>query len=217
MRQPANGARAVHMVSSVRSGLALLTIACCAALGAAASGCADSTPAPAPREPAAQQAARQAEEQREVLVERQVEAMRDAAVRGDRTATARAQQELERLARSAPAQQPGSPADDPFERMLEEFAFKRAPLFAQQITSAEGSRRLYVGVDRAAFCLLTPAARRTAVEGAYRPVDARLRADGIDDLQFVVVPLIQTRPTQAQALAIGENRAVRLTRRGRGC
>lgn len=197
----------------MRRGLRLLTIACCAIFGGAASGCADSPPDAAPSDEPNQQA----EEQHDVLVERQLEAMHSAAVRGDRSATARAQQELERLARSAPTQQPSSSADDPFQRMLDEFAFKRAPLFAQQVTSAEGSRRLYVGVDRAAFCLLTPDARRTAVERAYQPVDERLRADGIDDLQFVVVPLTQSRPTQAQGLAIGEDRAVRLTRRGRGC
>lgn len=123
--------------------------------------------------------------------------------------------ELEQLAHTAPVKK--SSAHDPFQRMLDEFQFKRAPLFVRQVTSTAGGHRIYVGVDRAAFCLLAPDGRVAAVTGVYGPADRRLRAAGVTDLQFVVVPPSLKAASYASALAIGRRGAVRLTRRGQHC
>ena len=76
---------------------------------------------------------------------------------------------------------------------------------------------MFASVDRAAFCLLTGEARIAAVKGAFDPIDRRLRAAGVDDLQFVVVGLTTTGAALEQALALGQRARVRLTPRGRAC
>ena len=101
--------------------------------------------------------------------------------------------------------------------MLDEFEFKRAPLFVQQITSSPESHRVYLAVDRAAYCLLDRDTRRAVVDEVYGPEDRTLRAAGVTDLEFVVVALTGRAARFAQALAIGRDGVVRLTQRGRTC
>lgn len=179
----------------------------------------DSPPAPKQAGPtAAQQLAdEQAADRHDRDVARAVTAMQRAAIRGDRAALARAQSNLERLAETDPTPAKRSTASDPFQRAIEEFAFKRAPLFVLQVRTTDGSHRITAGVDRSAFCLMTPVARQAAVRGAYDPLDRRLRTDGVGNLRFVVVALTQREPTAKQELAIAASGTVRLTTRGRTC
>ena len=182
-------------------------------------------PEPAPRpavkqaDPptAQQQADEQAADRHDRAVTRAVTAMRRAAERGDRTALADAKRNLEQLAETDPTPPRTSTEKDPFRRAIDEFEVKRAPLFALQTRTTEGSHRVTVGVDRDAFCLITPAARLTAVRGAYNALDRRLRSDGVDDLQLVVVVLTQREPTAKHELAIGRRGTVHLTARGLAC
>ncbi len=143
--------------------------------------------------------------------------MQRAAIRADRAALARSQRNLERLAETDPTPAKRSTAGDPFRRAIDEFAFKRAPLFVLQVRTTGGNHRISAGVDRSAFCLMTPAARAAAVRAAYDPLDRRLRTDGVGDLRFVVVALTQREPTAKQELAIAASGSVRLTTRGRTC
>lgn len=182
-------------------------------IAGSAGGCAEESERPSPAPPVS----REAVDRHDTAIDRQLETMRRAAASGDRAAVARAQSTLERLAQTHPAAARTSSARDPFERMLEDFPFKRPPLVAQQVTTTRGDRRVFAGVDRAAFCLLTPAARREAVEAVHRPADARLRTDGITDFELVVVALTRSVATLDQALAIGRGNSVRLTSRGRSC
>jgi len=193
--------------------LVIATVRACV-IAVAASGCGSDPSAPTQPAPPP---GRQAADARDNAVERQITEMHRAARAGDISAVGRAQRELERLAATDPGPATKSSASDPFTRVVEEFAFKRAPLFVQQISTTESSHRLYAGVDRAAFCLLTPDARQAAVDGALEPIDRRLRAEGISDLQFVVVALTRTAATMDRALAIGRRGSVRLTQRGRAC
>ena len=180
-------------------------------------------PKPSPRPavkqadpPTAQQLAdEQAADRHDRAVTRAETAMHRAAVRGDRTALADAKRNLEQLAQTDPTPPRTSTEKDPFRRAIDEFAFKRAPLFALQTRTTDGSHRVTVGVDRDAFCLITPAARLTAVRGAYNALERRLRSDGVSDLEFVVVVLTQREPTAKQELAIGQRGSVHLTPRGR--
>jgi hypothetical protein len=175
-------------------------------------------PPPAPKQRTAKELAAQAAASRqERAVASELSTMHRAAVRGDRAALAQSQRTLERLAQTDPRPARTSTETDPFARALEAFAFKRAPLFVQQIRSTDASHRMTAGVDRAAFCLLTPGARQAAVRGAYEPLVRRLRGDGIRDLKFVVVALTQREPTAKQELAIAERGTVKLTARGRAC
>lgn len=167
--------------------------------------------------PTAQEFADEAVDRHDRAVSREVTAMQRAAIRADRAALARSQRNLERLAETDPTPAERSTAKDPFRRAIDEFAFKRAPLFVLQLRSTDGSHRITAGVDHHAFCLMTPAAREAAVRGVYQPFDRRLRRDGVSDLRFVVVALTQREPTAKQALAIAENETVRLTTRGRTC
>ena len=159
----------------------------------------------------------QATDRHDRAVTRAVTAMHRAAMRGDRAALADAQRTLEQLARTEPTPPRTSTEKDPLRRAIDDFAFKRAPLFALQIRTTDGSHRVTVGVDRDAFCLITPAARLTAVRGAYTALERQLRSDGVSDLVFVVVVLTQREPTAKQELAIGQRGSVRLTPRGRSC
>ena len=176
-------------------------------------GCSDSS-APDPPEPSGES---QDIERHDEAVEGALAAMRAAALRGDRGAVTRHQQELERLADTDPQAGARSSAADPFERMLDVFEFKRAPLFVQQMTSSPDSHRVYLGVDHPTYCLLAPDARRAVVEEVYSPADRALRASGISDLEFVVVPVTGRATRLEQALAIGRRGVVRLTQRGRAC
>lgn len=176
-------------------------------------GCSDSS---AP-DRSAQSGESQDIERRDEAVEGALAAMRAAALRGDRGAVARHQQELARLADGDPQAAARSSAADPFERMLDEFEFKRAPLFVQQITSSPDSRRVYLGVDRPTYCLLAHEARRAVVDDVYGPAERTLRAAGVTDLEFVVVPMTGRAARFAQALAVARRGVVRLTQRGRAC
>jgi hypothetical protein len=190
----------------------MVVVACL--LAAAGGACGSEPAAPSATTPAG---SRESEEAHDNAVEAELDAMQSAARRGDRPGVGRAQRELERLHAADPSAPKKSAADDPFERAFDEFPFKRAPLFVQQITQTQGSHRVFAGIDRTTFCLLTIEARIAAVEGAYGPIERRLRADRIDDLEFVVVPQRQTAPTIDDALAIGRDGSARLTRDGRGC
>lgn len=159
----------------------------------------------------------QERERRDRAVERALAAMRAAALQGDRTAVVRQQQQLERLARTDPRSATTSSARDPFQRLLDDFEFKRAPLFVQQITSSPGSHRVYVGVDRATYCLLAQDARQSVVEEVYGPAEREQRVAGVTDLEFVVVPVTGRVATFEQALAVGRRGSVRLTQGGRTC
>ncbi len=176
-------------------------------------GCSDSS---AP-DPPAQSDESQDVERRDEAIEGALAAMRAAALRGDRGAVTRHQEELERLADSDPQAGARSSAADPFERMLDEFEFKRAPLFVQQMTSSADSHRVYLGVDRPTYCLLAPDARRAVVEEVYSPAERTLRAAGVTDLEFVVVAMTGRAARLEQALAVGRRGVVRLTQRGRAC
>ncbi len=184
------------------------------ALGAAIGACSDADDRSDRRAPAVDQ---EAVDRRDREVERALTAMRAAALRNDRAAVERQQQELERLARSDPEAKAKSSARDPFERVLDDFEFKRAPLFVQQIMSSPGNHRVFVGVDRPTYCLLAPEARRSVVEQVYGPAERKLRAAGVTDLEFVVVPVTGRVATFKQALAVGRMGTVRLTQRGRAC
>lgn len=184
------------------------------AVVAVIAGCGDSKPVNPPARAADSQ---EANERHDQAVERALGAMHTAALQGDRGAVARQQQELQRLARADPRPAATSSAEDPFQRMLDDFEFKRAPLFVQQITSSPDRHRIFVGVDRATYCLLAPAARRSAVEDVYGPADRALRAAGVTDLEFVVVPVTGRVAMFGQAFAVGRAKTVRLTQRGRAC
>jgi len=195
----------------VRRVIAIMAVA---SISVGASACGSQPAAPErPALPAGQQAA----DDHDNAIERELAAMKRAANNRDPSAVGVAQRELERLAATDPTPAKASAAKDPFVRVFEEFGFKRAPLYVQQISTTDGSHTVYAGVDRASFCLLTADARQAAVEGAYKPIDRRLRAAGVRDLRFVVVVLTQTTATSDQALAIGEHAGVRLTSRGRRC
>jgi len=154
----------------------------------------------------------------DAAVDRQLRAMSRAARRGDSSGIVAAQRELDRLARSDPGGPPRpSSARDPFQRLLDDFRFKQGPLYVQQVESFEDAHRIFAAVDRDAFCLLTPTARRQAAAAVYGPADRRLRRSGVDDFEFILVPLTARPATREQALAIGDRGRLRLTRRGRGC
>jgi len=154
----------------------------------------------------------------DAAVDRQLRAMSRAARRGDSSGVAAAQRELDRLAHSDPAGPPRpSTARDSFQRVLDDFRFKHGPLYVQQVESFKGAHRIFVAVDRDAFCLLTPAARRQAAAAVYGPADRRLRRSGVDDFKFILVPLTARLARREQALAIGDRGRLRLTRRDRGC
>lgn len=199
--------RAARRVASIVSATVLL-------ISAGACGSDPGRPAPRPATVAAEQSTA---ERQDSLVDDALRAMHQAAVAGDRPGVDRAWQQLEQLARSDPAPKAPSTAADPYERAMDDFAFKRAPLYVQQISTTDGSHRVYAGVDRAAFCLLTTDARLAAVRGAYAPLDRRLRSAGVDDLQFVVVPLTRQEATLDRAFAVGRRATIRLTARGRRC
>ena len=101
-------------------------------------------------------------------------------------------------------------------RMLDEFRFKQAPLYVQQVTSSD-DHRIYVSVNRDAFCLLRARARLAAAAKVYEPADRRLRKGGVEDFEFILVPVAGTAPTDDRALAIGKRGRLRLTERGRNC
>lgn len=164
---------------------------------------------------AAERRREQAAEDADAAIDNALIAMRKAARRKDLAGVRRAQREIERAAGSRPSRT--SAASDPFERELGSFPYKRAPLFVQQTTRTQDSHRVFAGVDRATFCLQSPTARLAAVNDTYGPVDRRLRAAGVQDFEFVVVPLSQTASTAGDALAIGRRGDGRLTRRGRSC
>jgi hypothetical protein len=194
----------------------VIAVAATGAIGAAVTGCGSSPTPPAPASVTAP-ARQQAIDDHDSSVDRELAAMHQAAVAGNPIAVTGTQQRLERLAHTDPAPNAKSSAHDPFERMVDDIAFKRAPLFIQQVTTTARDHRVYVSVDRPTFCLMTPEARRDAVQRAYGPTDRRLRADGVTDLQYVVVGLSPTGAAFDRALAVRERGRVRLTGRGRRC
>ncbi len=200
----------------MRAARRVAAIVCAAALVTSAAACGSAAGRPAPL-PATVTRDLPTAERHDSLVDDALRAMHHAAVAGDRLGVDRAQQQLQHLARSDPAPTTPSTAGDPYERAMDDFAFKRAPLYVQQISTTAGSHRVYVGVDRAAFCLWTAEARVAAVRGVYAPLDRRLRAAGVSDLQFVVVALTRTEATLEGALAVGRRETIRLTARGRRC
>jgi hypothetical protein len=157
------------------------------------------------------------EERVDDSIERTLEQRRRAAAAGDRAAVARAESRLDEWAERRPEGDTGPPVADPFERMLETFEFKTAPLYVETITSTEDSHRLFVSVDKNAFCLKTPAARRRAVEVVYLRADEMLRAQDVRDFDFILVPLTATAPTTRLALARGRSGRVRMIAGPRGC
>lgn len=164
---------------------------------------------------AAERRRQQVAEDADAVIDDGLIAMRKAARRKDLAGVRRAQREIERAAGAKPSRT--SAAREPFEREMEQFPYKRAPLFVQQTTQTQDSHRVFAGVDRATFCLQSRRARLAAVNATYGPIDRRLRAAGVKDFEFVVVPLSQTTSTARDALAIGRGGRARLTRRGGSC
>jgi hypothetical protein len=158
-----------------------------------------------------------AEERLDESIERTLERRKRAAAAGDRAAVAQAESRLDELAERLPEPNTGPPPSDPFERLLEAFEFKTAPLYVETITSTEDSPRLFVSVDKNAFCLKTPAVRRRAVEAVYLSADKLLRARGVNDFDFVLVPTATAAPTTRMALARGHSGRLRMIAAPRGC
>ncbi len=157
------------------------------------------------------------EESVEEAIELTLEERNRAAAAGDRTGVAQAESRLDVLGKRRPDPNPGPPPTDPFDRVLEAFEFKTAPLYVETITSTDGSHRLFVSVDRSGFCLKAPAARRRAVEAVYLRADEMLRARNVKDFDFVLVPTTKTAPTARMALARGRGGRVRIIAGPRGC
>ncbi|MGI8623744.1 MAG: hypothetical protein ACR2NB_09735 [Solirubrobacteraceae bacterium] len=80
-----------------------------------------------------------------------------------------------------------------------------------------GDHLLFVSVDLAPFCLLSPAAQRQAVEAVFLPADRMLRTAGIRDFEFVLVGVSQRAPRRKDALAVGKSGRLMLTARSRRC
>lgn len=157
-------------------------------------------------------------EQRDASVERQLAARDDAAAAGDRAGVTRAERELDRLAAEEPRDHSGKPKPkDPYDRMTSDFRFKQAPLYVQQIESSSSDHQLFVRVNEDAFCLLTDAARQAAVAAVYDPADRLLRRGGVDDFEFILVPLTLEDADAKAALAVGKRGRVQLTHAGREC
>ena len=158
------------------------------------------------------------EEERDASVERQLRAREDAATAGDRAGVARAERELDRLADQAPPDESGkAKPQDPYDRMIAAFRFKQAPLYVQQIESSSSDHRLFVRLNEDAFCLLTADARQAAAAAVYDPADRQLRSEGVDDFEFILVPLRLEDAEAKDALAIGRRGRMQLTRAGRAC
>ena len=130
---------------------------------------------------------------------------------------ARAERELDRLADAEPSENTGtSQAQDPYVRVLDDFRFKEAPLYVQQVESSS-DHRLFVRVNRDAFCLNTVATRKEAATAVYERADTRLRRAGVRDFEFILVPLGEPAPNERDALAVGKAGRLRLTPTGRDC
>ncbi len=151
----------------------------------------------------------------EDAVDRADDELARAAKAHDPAGVAIAERKLDALASQEPAV--SSRAADPFERELDEFAFKQSPLFVQQIESTQGSHVLFASVFREHFCLKSAEARLAAVRAVYRPIDARLRRAGVRDFSMLVVPLAETQANRSDALATATRGAVRLTPAGDRC
>lgn len=130
---------------------------------------------------------------------------------------AAAQRKLDALAPQASGPDERSPAADAYVRLVDDFKFKVAPLYVQQLQSSTKDHVLFASVDRAAFCLQTAAAKRDAIEAVYRPAERSLRADGIRDFELILVALTERSPRRANALAIGQRGRIRLTKRAERC
>ena len=157
------------------------------------------------------------EERLEESIEHTLEERNRAAAAGDRAAVAEAESRLDESAKRLAKPRPGPPPRDPFERVLEAFEFKTAPLYVETITSTDDSHRLFVSVDKNAFCLRRPTARRRAVEAVYLPADKMLRARGVNDFDFVLVPTTTVAPTTRIALARGRRGRLQMIAGPRAC
>lgn len=157
------------------------------------------------------------EERVDESIERTLEERNRAAAAGDRTAVTQAESKLDELAKRVPEQDTSPPVTDPFERLLEAFDFKTSPLYVETITSTDDSHQLFVSVDKNAFCLQRLPARRRAVEAVYLPADKMLRAQGVNDFDFVLVPTTAAAPTTRMALATGRGGRLRMIAGRRGC
>jgi hypothetical protein len=156
-------------------------------------------------------------EQIDESIERTLEERNRAAAVGDRAAVTEAERRLDESAKRLPEPDTGPPPRDPFDRVLEAFEFKTAPLYVETITSTDGSHQLFVSVDKDAFCLRRPTARRRAVEAVYLPAEKMLRAREVNDFDFVLVPTTTAAPTTRMAMARGRGGRLRMIAGRRGC
>jgi hypothetical protein len=111
----------------------------------------------------------------------------------------------------------GPSPNDPFLRVDQSIRLRQAPLYVEQLISEIGRHRYFVGVNRAAFCKLTPEARERAVATVYHPVENILHGEGIYDVVFLFTPTTTGAPKVGDALAVGDRDGVRLTPAGRAC
>lgn len=90
-------------------------------------------------------------------------------------------------------------------------------MYVQHVATTDGDLRAFVSVFADQFCLLSVPARTEAAEGVYGPLDRRMRDEGVTDFEFVLIPLRQSAPSLAAALAVGREGRLALTARGRTC
>ena len=194
--------------------------------GTTASASAASEASPAPTDSSADdEVAKRDEEVGETPEERiedELEATNErlarAAKQGDRDAVRRAEERLDELSRQRGPREPlDELAADPYLRFLDTIEYKRAPLYMQQTSSSREDHILFVGLFAEQFCLRPADVRRGLVKDFYERGHRRLAADGVDDFVVYVVPLTEVAPEAKQALAVGRDGAVRLTKRGKRC
>ena len=161
---------------------------------------------------------RQADEHNDDAIERANDQLLRAARAHDRERVARAERELDQLARTKSASGLPPPPGR-YLQALADLTFKQGPLYVQQLlSSATGDHRAYVAVSKDHFCLAPLRTRSARANAVYQPLEQLMRDAGIADFQFIVTPtLTRTVPTTRQALAIGRNGRLHLTQRGRTC
>jgi hypothetical protein len=165
-------------------------------------------------EDAAEKSASALEDEQERLID-QISA---ASKRGDRAAVARLEKRLTHVSRQSDGTDEQDPtAAEPYQREIERFNFKQAPLYALQITTSLRDHLVFVSVDPDQFCLRSPAERLSSVRAVFEPADRRLRAGGVRDFEMIVGPPSRAAPERSDALAIGADGEARLTAHGRTC
>lgn len=197
------------LVASLVSIVAAGTVACGQSGGDAAPD-ARSAPGATPQQRAAQD--------HDLAVDRANSALRQAAAEKDRPGVLRAQRQLDALARDDPGPQSAGPGgDDAYAEVIGTLRFKQAPLYVQQVATSDSDHRAFVAVFAEQFCLLTTEARTQAARAVYEPLERRMRAQDVTDFELVLVPLSESAPTRARALAVGRDGRLALTARGRAC